>query len=135
MGYMEKRVDIITDAGIIATDVYVATDIDDSIRPYHWYKALVVAGAREHGLPDDYVAKLELAPAIPDTDTARVTRNSRFLSNQKRQSIRQSALATPRFITGKDTTMAKATINLPNGTLVNVEGTTEEIRELLDFYG
>lgn len=31
--------------------------------------------------------------------------------------------------------MAKASIRLPNGTSVLIEGTTEEIRQLLEFYG
>jgi len=31
--------------------------------------------------------------------------------------------------------VAKATIKLPNGTLVVVEGTTEDVKELLEFYG
>ena len=31
--------------------------------------------------------------------------------------------------------MAKATVTLANGTLVNIEGTTAEIKELLSFYG
>lgn len=31
--------------------------------------------------------------------------------------------------------MAKATVTLQNGTVVNIEGTTEEVRALLDFYG
>jgi hypothetical protein len=31
--------------------------------------------------------------------------------------------------------MAKASIELPNGTAVNIEGTTEEIQRLLEFYG
>ena len=31
--------------------------------------------------------------------------------------------------------MAKASIRLPNGTSVLIEGTTEEVRQLLEFYG
>ena len=31
--------------------------------------------------------------------------------------------------------MARATLTLQNGTVVNIEGTTEEVRALLDFYG
>jgi hypothetical protein len=31
--------------------------------------------------------------------------------------------------------MAKATIELPNGTSINIEGTPEEVRKLLEFYG
>jgi hypothetical protein len=31
--------------------------------------------------------------------------------------------------------MAKATVTLANGTIVNIEGTTAEVKELLSFYG
>lgn len=31
--------------------------------------------------------------------------------------------------------MAKASIQLPNGTTVKIEGTTEEVKKLLEFYG
>ncbi len=31
--------------------------------------------------------------------------------------------------------MAKAALKLPNGTVVEIEGSTEEVRELLEFYG
>ena len=34
--------------------------------PYAWYKRLVIEGAREHGLPADYVAMLEAWPERPD---------------------------------------------------------------------
>ncbi|MGH0028150.1 MAG: gamma-glutamylcyclotransferase family protein [Myxococcota bacterium] len=32
--------------------------------PYDWYKRLVVDGAREHGLPSDWIAALEAAPTL-----------------------------------------------------------------------
>lgn len=46
--------------------------VDDALKPYSWYKALVLAGAAEHDLPDDYVAAW-IAPveAIDDTNVAR----------------------------------------------------------------
>lgn len=31
--------------------------------------------------------------------------------------------------------MAKATLILPNGTVVEIDGSTEEVKELLEFYG
>jgi gamma-glutamylcyclotransferase len=45
------------------------------VTPYDWYKALVIAGAREHGLPADYIAALAAAPAKPDPDKIRAARN------------------------------------------------------------
>ena len=41
--------------------MYEADDwaIDDSLRPYTWYKDFVVDGAKEHDLPEAYIKKLE----------------------------------------------------------------------------
>ena len=38
--------------------------IDASLRPRGWYKAHVVRGAREHGLPADYIRELEQVEPI-----------------------------------------------------------------------
>jgi hypothetical protein len=51
--------------------MYYATDKDASLRPYHWYKALVIAGAREHGLPVSYRSRLELVVTVSDLKPAR----------------------------------------------------------------
>lgn len=46
--------------------------IDSRLKPYGWYRELVLEGAREHGLPKQYVAdRIELIEAIEDTDLAR----------------------------------------------------------------
>ena len=72
-GYMEKVVSILTQAGWITAVTYLATDKDASLRPYHWYKALVIAGAREHGLPPSYRSHLELVVTVSDPDPARAS--------------------------------------------------------------
>lgn len=40
--------------------VYLAESsyIDNALRPYRWYRDLVLAGAEQHSLPQDYVARL-----------------------------------------------------------------------------
>jgi gamma-glutamylcyclotransferase len=54
---------------------YKATEKDTALRPYTWYRALVVAGAKEHGLPADYIARLEAVPADQDPDQKRHDEN------------------------------------------------------------
>jgi len=49
----------------------VSDSIDDSLRPYTWYKDLVMAGAEEHGLPSDYIDRIRQVPAIDDPDRER----------------------------------------------------------------
>ena len=72
-GYMEKVVNIWTEAGPTTAVTYLATDKDASLRPYHWYKALVIAGAREHGLPPSYRSRLELVVTVSDPDPMRAS--------------------------------------------------------------
>jgi gamma-glutamylcyclotransferase len=81
-GYAEKAVDVVTADGTAAAVTYVATDKDPALRPFHWYKDLVVAGAREHGLPVDYRAHLDLVPTVSDPDLARNTRHHRLLGGR-----------------------------------------------------
>lgn len=40
------------------------------LRPSHRYMKLVIAGAREHGLPADYIAMLEAVPSKPESAEA-----------------------------------------------------------------
>lgn len=48
-GYFEKSVNVWTEATLVTAVTYCATDKDATLRPYQWYKALIIAGAREHG--------------------------------------------------------------------------------------
>jgi hypothetical protein len=46
--------------------------IDNTQKPYTWYKDHVLVGAREHNLPADYVAEwIEAVEALEDPDTTR----------------------------------------------------------------
>jgi hypothetical protein len=65
-GYVEKQVTILTADGSVHALTYCATEKDPALRPYRWYKALVVAGAREHHLPADYRRRLELVETVSD---------------------------------------------------------------------
>jgi gamma-glutamylcyclotransferase (GGCT)/AIG2-like uncharacterized protein YtfP len=48
--------------------------------PYRWYRDLVVAGARQRGLPAAYVAALEAVVAQDDPDAERACRMEGLLS-------------------------------------------------------
>ena len=54
--------------------MYYATDIDPSLRPYHWYKRHVLIGARENNLPAEYIEHIEAIEAIDDPDKQRCSR-------------------------------------------------------------
>ncbi|WP_052573651.1 gamma-glutamylcyclotransferase [Haloferula sp. BvORR071] len=53
--------------GEVEAAVYVAVKTGEALRPYHWYKGLVLAGAEQHGLPTDYVEDyIRSISSIPD---------------------------------------------------------------------
>ncbi len=66
IGYAEQRVSIIVAGGECSALTYQAMPdkLDKALRPRPWYKDYVLHGAREHGLPADYIlelAKVEVA--------------------------------------------------------------------------
>ncbi len=65
--------------------VYLAETIftDRALRPYDWYRTLVVAGAREHRLPAAYVDAIGAVDALPDPDRARAALNLSVLDPQR----------------------------------------------------
>jgi gamma-glutamylcyclotransferase len=49
--------------------------IDASLRPYGWYRDMVLEGARYHMLPASYIQMLERISAVPDPDNGRSAEN------------------------------------------------------------
>ncbi|MGA7540069.1 MAG: gamma-glutamylcyclotransferase family protein [Steroidobacteraceae bacterium] len=78
-GYGERVVTVLAQGKPLRVSAYYATSIDLNIRPYDWYRDLIVAGAREHGLPPDYINSLEAVPAIEDPDRTRAVREIQVL--------------------------------------------------------
>ena len=70
-GYDEIEVEVLSGTKQFRAVTYQATNTDPMLKPYTWYRALVVAGAREHGLPGFYIAELETVPADEDENRAR----------------------------------------------------------------
>jgi gamma-glutamylcyclotransferase len=79
-GYEEKTVNVTTAKGVTPAVMYYATSKDPSLKPYHWYKALVVAGAVEHGLPFTYVELLRTVESVQDQDAARRIEHEHLLT-------------------------------------------------------
>lgn len=74
-GYDERLVRLSVAGRPIDALLYIATRIEPSPLPFDWYHALVVAGARQHGLPAAYQATIEAQPTQPDHDEARSTQH------------------------------------------------------------
>ncbi len=67
-GYVEKDVTVIDKDNrehevftYVADQAHIVADLP----PYSWYTRFVIEGALQHGLPTDYIARIE---AVPDTD-------------------------------------------------------------------
>lgn len=80
-GYCEQLVQFPLNGQTYTPYVYTAqsTHIDSNLAPYHWYKSLVLAGARYNNFPAKYVASIEAIPSIADSDTKRVQENENLL--------------------------------------------------------
>lgn len=67
-GYKHSMIVISYRSELISATTYMASEtrIDRSLRPYTWYRALVVAGAKQHKLPEEYIRELEATTANED---------------------------------------------------------------------
>ena len=80
-GYEEKYLQIIATNGEYSAVAYVATVKESTLKPYHWYKNFVIAGALEHRLPNDYIEWLRTIESQADPDTKRSAENEASLLN------------------------------------------------------
>ncbi|MCD1634071.1 gamma-glutamylcyclotransferase [Martelella mediterranea] len=64
---------LLKDEAMVSACTYKAPPAfrDPALLPFDWYHALVIAGARQHGLPADYVDWLAAAPCRADPDRSR----------------------------------------------------------------
>jgi hypothetical protein len=71
-GYDEKSVPLtLRGEGVVHAYTYFATHIDASLRPYEWYKYHVLHGAKENGLPEEYIRTINSIESIEDPDKKR----------------------------------------------------------------
>jgi hypothetical protein len=73
-GYDATEIEVASGDGHIRCLTYFATDIEERLQPYDWYRKLVLAGALEHGLPEPYVEKIETVTTKVDPNPRRRTR-------------------------------------------------------------
>lgn len=77
-GYERRVIEVVTEGVVMAAHTYIAMPgyIDASVVPYDWYYCLVVAGAREHGLPAEYIQSIEETAIMVDPFAQRTTRTT-----------------------------------------------------------
>jgi hypothetical protein len=73
-GYDETVIDI---PGLGRCFAYIASEshVDDSLKPYGWYRELVLAGAEYHRFPRPYTRKVRAVEYQVDNDTQRHERH------------------------------------------------------------
>lgn len=88
-GYNEVSGDFLLNGTSYRAFLYVAesSHVAPALRPFHWYKSLVLAGARYHGFPDGYVAALESVESEEDPDPQRSAIHDALLVRMARFSI------------------------------------------------
>jgi gamma-glutamylcyclotransferase len=76
-GYEKASVPVRARSGTVGAHTYVASPshVDEALRPYRWYRDLVVSGAAALGLPRPYVARLRKVETWEDIDRGRARRN------------------------------------------------------------
>jgi hypothetical protein len=82
-GYERQTVQIRGSSSPVDAFAYVAQPayVDDALLPYDWYRALVLAGAREHDLPPAYISRLEAVRSYPDPNQDRRRRYQALLDD------------------------------------------------------
>ncbi|WP_386082698.1 gamma-glutamylcyclotransferase family protein [Vreelandella sp. F11] len=73
-GYEEKEVTVLSvhDENPVTATTYVATKIDEKLKPYSWYVNHVLIGANEASLPQDYIdIKITSVETVEDSDKER----------------------------------------------------------------
>lgn len=80
-GYFEQQLSVPLGDTNYTGYIYMASSshIDTALMPYHWYKNLVVAGARFHGLPSSYIASIQSTTSIEDPNSRRRLENEELL--------------------------------------------------------
>ena len=64
--------------------VYISDRISHRSLPYEWHRDWVVAGARYHRFPNDYIARIVAQPATQDHDHVRRSREETRIANAAR---------------------------------------------------
>lgn len=73
-GYLDHEIMLVHDETEYPCFTYLAqqSHIVDDLKPFHWYKELVILGARYLGFPDPYIASIESVDSMEDPVETRI---------------------------------------------------------------
>jgi hypothetical protein len=80
-GYYKEQLQVVTNGELVSVFTYLASSshLITTLRPYDWYKGLVLAGARQHAFPGSYIDCIRSWPSQRDYDYARRRKNEDLL--------------------------------------------------------
>ena len=72
-GYIDNQIILKHDGNEYDCFAYLAqqTHLDDNLKPYHWYKELVVLGAQYLKFPGSYISSIKAVESMNDPDSSR----------------------------------------------------------------
>jgi len=79
-GYDNREIRL-DEFGVCSTYIAASNAIDDSLCPIDWYKEYVLRGARFHGFPNEYVARIECQTTVMDSDEYRAAREWKLIQD------------------------------------------------------
>ncbi|MGI9317509.1 MAG: gamma-glutamylcyclotransferase family protein [bacterium] len=79
-GYIDQKIQVRTEQGIVECFTYYPTRLDRQIRPFDWYKAFVLEGARENRFPAHYLGMIASIEALVDPHHERRSSNYAIIS-------------------------------------------------------
>lgn len=72
-GYRTEAVEVEFRGEPVEALTYIAVNMDDSLKPFSWYRQHVINGAVENGLPSDYIEGIRRVPVMEDPNSDRAT--------------------------------------------------------------
>lgn len=81
VGYRLRHLQVHREGCGLCVFCYVAVEgtIDNSSRPFRWYRDIVLHGARQHAFPEDYLAAIAAEQVVEDPDPVRTVHHRRLL--------------------------------------------------------
>ncbi len=77
-GYNRTDIEVFDNEGNhhnVKTYIAKKEKINSTLKPYTWYKRLVIEGAYQHSLPEEYIAKIEVIESEEDPNKERNAKN------------------------------------------------------------
>ncbi len=80
-GYDIHQLSLVTEMGNYDAFCYIADQaaIDDALKPFDWYQALVLRAVEYHRFPDGYIQSIRSIETLPDLDQARADHHYRLV--------------------------------------------------------